>query len=104
MIFLIKDGMRMCRDNRWRSFANWGSTNTCVKTYRRLGVAKKRADRLKAKVVQITEDNITVEAGGRVYVTIPVSDTYHRIEDKNIEEFVVHDGTLPTVSAIAGTV
>jgi hypothetical protein len=42
-------GARLCRDNQWREFANFGTGKTCVKTYRYPGAALKAGRRYRIK-------------------------------------------------------
>ena len=44
MIFVVKDGMRLCKDKRWREFANFGTFKECVKIYRSRGAAVRLAN------------------------------------------------------------
>lgn len=94
MIYLINnDGYRLCKDNRWRTFAMFGTYQSCVKIYRQLGSAIKRAKQLKARVVEIADDNLTVEASGMIIRTVPADRPgYVRNEHPPVEEFVVFDG------------
>ncbi len=49
MIFIIHDGKRLCYDNRWRGFANYGSMSSCVKRYRTIGGAKRSRNAINAR-------------------------------------------------------
>lgn len=40
-------GDRLCRDNRWRSFANFGTYSSCVKTYRLTHAALRAGERFR---------------------------------------------------------
>lgn len=66
MLLIVKDNMRLCQDNKWRTFANFGTYPECVKEYKSLGHARRKAKRVKGEVVQIPE-GVTVEAGGYAY-------------------------------------
>lgn len=67
MILIINaTGARLCQDNCWRSFANFGTYPECVKEYRSLGHAFRRAKRIKGRVVLI-EDG-TIDASGVVEI------------------------------------
>jgi len=46
---------RLCQDGKWRWFANFGTFAECVKEYRSLGHAKRRAKRVKGEVVVVGE-------------------------------------------------
>jgi hypothetical protein len=66
MILIInKENMRLCYDNIWRAFANFGSLSSCVKIYKSLGHAKRRAKRNGGSVVEIP-DGLTIDASGDV--------------------------------------
>ncbi len=78
--FLIVKGMfRLCQDNKWRAFCHFGTYKECVKEYRSLGFAKRKAKRVGGRVVRIPE-GVTVEAGGFCY---------DADGPRNIEEFLV---------------
>lgn len=65
MIVIVKNGYRLCSDNRWRSFANFGTYPECVKEYRSLGWAKKKAKKIGGTVVELKEGE-TMDACGRI--------------------------------------
>jgi hypothetical protein len=58
---------RLCQDGKWRSFANFGTYPECVKEYKSLGFAKKRAKKVKGQVAVIRE-GLEVDASGNVFV------------------------------------
>jgi hypothetical protein len=66
-------GARLCKDNKWRSFAMFGTPRWCVKTYKRLGNAQNAADRVrvngKTHIIHI-RDGETVDASGRIWKTV----------------------------------
>lgn len=67
MVFIINEhGLRLCRDHRWRLFAQFGTTPECVKQYKSLGWARRKARRIKGTVVRIPP-GVIVEAAGTVY-------------------------------------
>ena len=69
MIYIINDaGMRLCQDNKWRSFANFGTFPECVKVYRRLCAAETKANKIKGKVVQLSA-GMEVDAVGKISTT-----------------------------------
>jgi len=67
-------GDRLCYDNKWRSFAMFGSSPSCVKEYKYLGPALKAGARYRhplnkgpfeAHVVHINEGD-SMDAAGNV--------------------------------------
>lgn len=78
LILIINDGgARLCKDGRWRGFANFGTMSSCVKTYKRMSAAVKRAHRIGGRVVLIQSDETVkrhVEAGGTVIEHYPTPD------------------------------
>ena len=60
---------RLCCDNFWRGFANFGDYPECVKEYRRKSAAITKAKKVKGKVIEIPRD-VTIEAGGYCYRTV----------------------------------
>ena len=83
---------RLCNDGYFRPFAMYGSFGSCVKQYRSLPHAHRRATQLsygnnKARVVIIPND-CAIEAGGTVIRTVPCPDkpgyvthTHHRLSE-----------------------
>src|SRR4051812_20452700 len=65
MILVIKGDYRLCQDNNWRSFANFGTYPECVKVYKSIYAARKKAKKLKGLVVKIP-DGMSVDASGDV--------------------------------------
>ena len=66
-------GMRLCRDNKWRSFANFGTYKECVKEFKYLKSACKAGERYRLKAVKAGHtlvihlyDNDSMDASGRV--------------------------------------
>lgn len=71
IIIINKDGLRLCKDNRWRDFAMFGTYASCVKIYKLLGAAKTKARHISGKVVVIP-DGMTIDASGRITETTQV--------------------------------
>lgn len=91
MIYIINnDGYRLCNDDRWRTFAMFGTPQSTVKLFRVMGWAIKKAKRLKARVVELPDD-VTVDAAGNLSREVPTKPGFHRVEHPSVEEFVVHD-------------
>jgi len=67
-LILNHDNLRLCQDNCWRSFANFGTYPECVKEYRSRVWARRRANRSKGIVIEIPE-GVTIDASGSVYDT-----------------------------------
>ena len=70
--------MRLCKDNKWRSFASFGTFKECVKVYkqrnRAINFAKHQTAILeynglphKVEVAEITNDKFVVDACGNVF-------------------------------------
>lgn len=66
MIVIVKNGHRLCSDNRWREFANFGTYPECVKEYRSLGWAQKKAKKIGGTVVELKEGE-TMDACGQIF-------------------------------------
>jgi hypothetical protein len=67
MILIINEhGFRLCQDNRWRLIAHFGTKPECVKQYKSVGWARRKARRIKGIVVRIPS-GVLVEAAGTVY-------------------------------------
>lgn len=45
-VIVNQNGMRLCKDDKWRGFANFGSFRECVKTYRQVWWAAHRVQHL----------------------------------------------------------
>ena len=58
-------GMRLCKDNKWRDFAMFGTYRSCVKFYKRQINAQKVANRIRGKVSMLA-DNESMDASGRI--------------------------------------
>lgn len=65
-LIINAENQRLCQDNRWRGFANFGTTPGCVKEYKSKGHAERKAKRIKGSVVSIP-NGYTVDAGGTVF-------------------------------------
>ena len=95
LILIINDGgARLCRDGRWRGFANFGTMSSCVKTYKRMSAAVKKAGRVGGRVVLIQNDNSVerwVEAGGTVIEHYPTPDMpgFVYANQTTLDQFVV---------------
>jgi hypothetical protein len=80
----------LCKDNRWRDYVHFGTYKECVKTYKLLGSAKNKAEKIKGKVA-ILPDHVTINAACQVEKIIPTGDGYERVEQLNIEDFLCND-------------
>lgn len=69
-------GNRLCRDNRWRGFANFGTGSTCVKEYRYVKSALKAGEKYRIKKAEPCEaiasvihlhEGDSMDAAGRVF-------------------------------------
>ncbi len=90
LLIIDNDNRRLCQDNRWRNFAGFGSVKSCVKTYRSLSAAKRKAKAMKGYVIELPED-ATIEASGRVYREVPTSPGFERIETIDIKSLIIED-------------
>lgn len=83
LIYKIVQGVqyRLCKDDSWRSFANYGTYPECVKEYRSLSFAKKNAIQKKALVVEVNKD-VEIDACGRI-----------TLDYKSIDLPVIFDGS-----------
>jgi hypothetical protein len=72
-----KTGDRLCKDNKWRSFANFGTYRSCVKTFKNKGHAQNAADKVRVDgethIIRIGEGQ-TMNACGKIIETIPCKD------------------------------
>ena len=60
-------GARLCRDRRWRQFANFGDYPECVMVYKNRGAAILRARRTEfAEAVELAED-FQMDAAGCIF-------------------------------------
>lgn len=92
-LVISKNGKRLCKDNKFREFAMFGTFGSCIKQYKNLGHAKRKADRTRwidCEVVEIPE-GYDVDASGNVYHDVP-SDKPGFINTirQDLHEFVVH--------------
>lgn len=83
---------RLCSDNKWRSFASFGSYKSCVKVYKNLGSAVTKAKELKACVAVIPETHY-VDAVGSVFCDEPAPEKQNFITIKHftLREFITHN-------------
>lgn len=89
MILIINANQaRLCQDNCWRSFANFGTYPECVKEYRSLGHAKNKAKKVKGFVVLIPKD-FEVDAVGTVFEREPISQTSEILTKHQLREFKI---------------
>ncbi len=90
LVIINENGWRLCNDNRWRDFAVFGTVTGCVKEYRSLERAERRAKHIGGKVVRIPE-GMTVDASGTVIETINCPDKpgYVAYKHHKLDEFVV---------------
>ena len=92
-LIIINDlGWRLCNDHRWRDFAMFGRVAGCLKEYKTLRHARRRAKHIGGKVVRIPE-GMTVDISGTVIETIDCPDKpgYVTYKHHNLAEYVVHD-------------
>ena len=96
MIYVIADAggyqnCRLCKDGKLRWTALFGSYPSCVKQYRSLGHAKRRAKQIGGEVVQIPK-GFEMDCSGLVIQRIPAEDKpgYERVLHHNLTSFVVH--------------
>ena len=88
MIFIVnKDKMRLCKDNRWRSFANFGTESGCVKLYRSEGMAKFQATKWKGIAVVLPKGH-GMDAAGQIQTVSEDGDFYG--PHLPMESFFVH--------------
>lgn len=80
MIIIINDnGDRLCKDNKWRSFAFFGSIKECVKIYKSPGYAKRKAKKIGGHAIQVPtqpERSISMDAFGKLTEEVPASPGY----------------------------
>lgn len=89
MILIVNQNkQRLCQDNRWRSFANFGTLKECVKEYSNLGHARRKAERVNGTVVHIPKD-AQIDSSGRVYREVEVTPGYNRVENIDINTLKV---------------
>jgi hypothetical protein len=53
ILIFSENGMRLCQDNKWRSNADYGTYSECVKEYKILSAARKKAKKVKGLVVEV---------------------------------------------------
>lgn len=91
MILIVNDkGDRLCNDNRWRSMALFGNVTGCVKQYRRLHAARRRARHIGGIVIQLP-DGAHLDASGYCYRREPCLDRpgYERCVKLNMLDYRV---------------
>lgn len=66
MYFIVKNQFRLCNDDRWREWAHLGSMSDCVRQFRRLWAARRKASRIGGLVVELPV-GWSLDASGRVY-------------------------------------
>lgn len=93
MIFIIdNEGRRLCRDNGWRDFAFDGTYPSCIKTFKTVGWAKRRAKKTNgAKVVHIPSSRkISMNAVGDIREEVPSrTKGYTKHLTLEIKDFIV---------------
>ena len=90
MILVINNSnYRLCQDNKWRDFANFGNYPECVKIYKRISSAFKKAEKIKGLVVMIDDPSATVDASGIVMING---------KNYNLNEFIVKETKNETSS------
>lgn len=80
MYLIFWNGMRLCQDNRLRTFANYGTYKECVKEYRSLPAARTKAKKIKGVVVKVP-DGMYIDAAGQIIEDVEGKVTIHRPEE-----------------------
>jgi len=62
---VVKNGMRLCKDNLLRKFANFGTFTECVKIYKSYVWAEKAANKIGGEIVILDADSY-MDASGDV--------------------------------------
>lgn len=83
MILVTFNGMRLCQDNAWRVFANYGGSPSCVKVYKSVAAARKKAKKVGGTVVRIPAD-LEIDAAGQV-----ISHVGTKVVIRRLEEFCI---------------
>lgn len=60
-------GSRLCKDGKWRAFANFGTYPECVKRYRQKGWALRRIAQIRNGFVLSLTGGWTMDASGNVW-------------------------------------
>jgi len=60
-----KDGYRLCKDNKLRSFAMFGTFSSCVKIYSRISFAQKAAKKIGGEIICLKKGE-SMDASGKV--------------------------------------
>ncbi|RDJ34932.1 MAG: hypothetical protein DWQ19_08850 [Crenarchaeota archaeon] len=81
---------RLCCDFLWRTFANFGTYNSCVKFYKSKAAAIKRAKRLNCQpmVLGLPED-LHLDAGGNCWFEEEISPGWINNIPAKLEDFVI---------------
>jgi len=95
IIIISPSGMRLCKDRKWRSFANFGTFGSCVKTYKTLGGAKRVCNELgqrgvQAAVLQMEDEGLSINSAGQIQVKVPTSPGYHKVLTVPMDDYIVH--------------
>jgi hypothetical protein len=114
MRFIIKDGRRLCHDDKLREHATFGSMSSCVRTYKtRVGAFRKRNSinahilyaksqgrRLEDGLAQVVEipEGWSIDAVGEVSREVPAEPGFTRHETAKLTDFIVD----PVVTAPQG--
>ena len=94
MIFVqkaFKDGFKqLCNDNLFREMSPFGSEGCCLKTYKTLGGAMRKASRIKGRVINIPNDR-RINMCMQIVEDVPCPDKpgYESLIRHEIDEFVV---------------
>jgi len=85
---------RLCQDGRWRGFAHFGTDSDCVKVYRSMGHAKRKALKIDGIVIEIPElpeGNVSVDAAGKVIKIVPSTKKpgYETVTHHDLLDFAV---------------
>ena len=80
MILVTFNGMRLCQDNASRTFANYGTYPECVKEYKSLGHARRKAKRIGGTVVRVP-DGMEIDAAGQVIEYVDSKPVIHQLQE-----------------------
>lgn len=93
---------RLCQDDNWRSHAAFGGERSCVRVYKNLAAALKKAKRVKG-CVAVIPPGLTVDASGGVIETIPDPNRpgWELTRCHSLDEYIVVDDPVTHFIAIA---
>jgi len=94
-LILKSNGARLCKDDCWRHFADFGDWPNCVKEYKTKGRAQRMANRVGGLVVEIpgpdpdTGERFAVNAAGMVIRHTPTEEGFERVTHQSLFDFVL---------------